>query len=60
MIVEAVFDIVTLFLAYIGKKVVDEIMEESKEEVHGKINEETEEIKDAEVVDEVLNVENNE
>lgn len=35
-------------------------MEESKEEVHGKINEETEEIKDAEVVDEVLNVENNE
>lgn len=60
LIVEAVFDIVTLFLAYIGKKVVDEIMEESKEEVHGKINEETEEIKDAEVVDEVLNVENNE
>ena len=60
LIVEAVFDIVTLFLAYIGKKVVDEIMEELKEEVHGKINEETEEIKDAEVVDEVLNVENNE
>ena len=60
LIVEAVFDIVTLFLAYIGKKVVDEFMEESKEEVHGKINEETEEIKDAEVVDEVLNVENNE
>ena len=60
LIVVAVFDIVTLFLAYIGKKVVDEIMEESKEEVHGKINEETEEIKDAEVVDEVLNVENNE
>ena len=60
LIVEAVLDIVTIFLAYIGKKVVDEIMEESKEEVHGKINEETEEIKDAEVVDEVLNVENNE
>lgn len=43
LIVEAVLDIVTIFLAYIGKKVVEEIMEESKEEVHGEINEESKE-----------------
>lgn len=33
MIVEAVLDIVTLFLAYIGKKVVEEIVEDVKEDV---------------------------
>ena len=64
LIIEAVLDIVTLFLAYIGKKVVEEIMEETKEEakedVHDEINEETKEIIDEEVVDEVLNIENNE
>ena len=60
LIVEAVLDIVTLFLAYIGKKVVDEIMEDEKEECHDEINEETKEIIDVEAVDEVQNTENNE
>ena len=31
LIIEAVLDIVTIFLAYIGKKVVKEIIEESEE-----------------------------
>lgn len=31
LIVEAVLDIITIFLAYIGKKVVEEIVEEEKE-----------------------------
>lgn len=50
LIVEAVLDIVTIFLAYIGKKVVEEIVEEAKEE---------KEIIDVEVEDEVSNTESN-
>ena len=52
LIVEAVLDIVTIFLAYIGKKVVEEIIEEVKED--------DKKIIDVEVVDEVLSTENNE
>lgn len=50
LIIEAVLDIVTIFLAYIGKRVVEEIVEDTKEELK--------EIIDAEVVDEVSNTEN--
>ena len=53
LIVEAVLDIVTIFLAYIGKKVVEEIIEEAKEEDDKKII-------DVEVVDEVSSTGNNE
>lgn len=54
LIVEAVLDIITIFLAYIGKKVVEEIKEEAKEEV----NEAEKEIIDVEVMDDVQNKEN--
>ncbi len=41
MIVEAVLDIVTLFLAYIGKKVIEEIVEEIVEDTKDNIKEDT-------------------
>lgn len=43
LIVEAVLDIVTLFLAYIGKKVVEEIVEDVEKEV---VEEATNEVKE--------------
>lgn len=53
---EAVLDIVTIFLAYIGKKVVEKIVEDTEEEM----KKETKEIIDVEVVDEVQTTENGE
>lgn len=45
LIVEAVLDIVTLFLAYIGKKIVKEIIEDAEKEVAEEVSEaKTEEV----------------
>ena len=46
LIIEAVLDIVTLFLSYIGKKVVDEIIEEMPEEEKTEIPEELSEVEE--------------